>query len=109
MNCIFCGIIKKEIPSEIVYEDEKIIAFKDINPLAPVHILIIPKKHIESVNDLKEEDKDLVGYLFLIAQKVADLYEIKDKGYKLSFNVGKGAGQEVEHLHMHLIGGWIKK
>ncbi len=108
MKCIFCEIHQKKIPADIVYEDEKSIAFKDIKPLAPIHILIIPKKHIESVNEIKEEEKDLMGHLFLVAQKIADLYEIRNKGYKLSFNVGKGAGQEVEHIHMHLLGGWTK-
>jgi len=106
MDCIFCRIINREMPADIVYEDDKTIAFKDIHPKAPIHILIVPKKHIETVNHLAEEDKELIGELFLAAQKVADKAGIKDKGYKLSFNVGRGAGQLVDHIHLHMLGGW---
>ncbi len=105
MDCIFCKIAKKEIPSEIVYEDEKILVFRDIAPKAPVHVLIVPKKHISSVNDLKKEDKELVGEMFLLAPKIAKKENVLDRGYRLIFNVGKDAGQVVEHLHLHLLGG----
>lgn len=105
MNCIFCKIAKKEIPAEIVYEDEKILAFKDIEPKAPVHILIIPKLHIPSVDHLGKEDKELIGELFLTAKKLAKEFKIDKTGYRLIFNVGKDAGQTVEHLHLHLMGG----
>lgn len=101
MDCIFCKIISGEIPSEKILEDENLIAFKDINPKARVHILIVPKKHIESVNHLEEIDKDLVGEIFLAAQKIAKEQNLA--GYKLVVNVGKEGGQIVEHLHIHLL------
>lgn len=108
MDCLFCKIIKKEIPSEIVYEDDSFISFKDINPKAPVHLLIVPKEHIPSVNHLKEENKELIGDLFLLAKKIAQEQGIKETGYKLLFNVGRGGGQIVDHIHLHLMGGWDK-
>ena len=103
--CIFCKIINKEIPSEIVYEDEDVLAFKDVHPLAPVHILIIPKKHIESIADLGDADTLLAGKLILTAKKIAVDFDISEKGYKLLFRVGEWGGQEVPHIHLHLIGG----
>ncbi len=99
-DCIFCKIVNKEVPADFIFESESVVAFSDINPKAKVHILIIPKKHIESVKTLEEIDKNLIGEMFLTAQKIA-----KDKnleGYKLIINVGKEGGQEVEHLHLHL-------
>lgn len=105
MDCIFCKIAKKEIPSEEVYEDDQVFAFKDAHPLAPVHVLIIPKRHIESINDLKETDEALVGHIVLIAKKIAEDLNISKNGYKLLFRTGKHGGQEVEHIHLHLIGG----
>lgn len=101
MDCLFCKIIKKELPSEIVYEDDKILAFKDINPRAPVHFLIVPKKHIPSVDHLEFQDKELMGDLILAAQKIAK--EKKLRGYRLQINVGRSAGQIVDHLHLHLL------
>jgi len=108
MDCIFCKIIKKEIPADIVYEDRDALAFRDIEPQAPIHFLIIPKKHIESVNHLEEKDKELIGQLILTAKKVAEKIGIESSGYKLMFHVGKGAGQTINHLHLHLLGGWDK-
>ena len=105
MSCLFCKIADKELPSEIVYQDDNFFAFKDINPVAPVHILIIPKKHIETVEHIGPEDRELIGELFLTAKKVAKLQGVSESGYRLSFNVGKNAGQAVDHLHLHLIGG----
>lgn len=105
-KCLFCKIIDKEIPADIVYEDDKFLAFKDINPKAPIHFLIIPKKHIVSVEDLTNKDKQLVGELILTAQKIARKQKFSKKGYKLIFNVGKGGGQIVQHLHLHLLAGW---
>jgi len=105
-DCIFCKIIKKEIPSDIFYENQDLIVFKDIKPKAPLHYLIVPKQHIESVNHLQEENKELIGAMFLTAQKIADKLGIKDKGYKLIFNVGRGGGQIIDHLHLHILGGW---
>ncbi len=104
-ECVFCKIVNKEIPAEIIHEEEGILAFKDLKPVAPVHLLIIPKKHIPSVNHLEGEDSELIGKLFLVAQKLAKKYEIDKSGYRLIFNVGKDAGQTVDHLHLHLIGG----
>ncbi len=101
MSCLFCDIVNKEKPADIVYEDKEIIAFKDINPKAPVHILIVPKKHIPSVKEAEEEDKELLGKLFLVARKIAE--ERSLEGYKLAVNVGRKAGQLVDHLHVHLL------
>jgi histidine triad (HIT) family protein len=103
--CIFCKIVEKEVPASIVFEDDAVMAFKDVNPLAPVHILIIPKKHIESVNDFKDKDADLIGKMVLVAKKMAVDFDISPKGYKLLFRVGEWGGQEVPHVHLHLIGG----
>jgi len=108
-KCIFCKIINKEISSEIVYEDEKALVFKDIKPLAPIHLLIVPKKHIPSINYVEIKDKILMGDLILIAQKIARSRKISKKGYKLVFNVEKGGGQIIPHLHLHLLGGWEKQ
>jgi len=103
MNCIFCKIINKEILSDIVYEDDSVIAIKDINHKAPDHLLIIPKKHIPSVNYLGVEDKTLMGKIILTAKKIAK--EKKLRGYKLVINVGREAGQLIDHLHLHLLSG----
>ena len=104
-ECVFCKIIKKEIPADIAYEDDNVIVFKDINPSAPIHLLIVPKKHIPSINNLELEDKELIGYMFLIAKKVAEEQTISEAGYRLIINVGRDAGQIVDHLHLHLLGG----
>ena len=103
MACIFCKIIKKEISAEIVFEDEAVIAFKDIKPITPVHIVIIPKKHIISVVDLKKEDETLMGKLIMTAKRIADDLKISEKGYKLLIRVGRGGGQEIDHIHLHLL------
>ncbi len=105
-ECIFCKIIEKKIPADIVFEDEKIIVFKDIKPKAPVHLLILPKEHIVSVNEVEEKDKDILGNLLLVAKEIAKEVGVNGLGYKLAINVGEGAGQEVPHLHIHLLGGW---
>ena len=103
MDCIFCKIAKGEVPSTKVFENNKLVAFNDINPKAKVHVLIIPKKHIESVKHLEKIDKDLIGELILTAQQIAK--EKGLEGYKLVFNVGKDGGQIVEHIHLHLLSG----
>ncbi|MEA3296005.1 MAG: histidine triad nucleotide-binding protein [Patescibacteria group bacterium] len=103
MSCLFCKIINKEMPADIILEDDKFICFRDISPKARVHLLILPKKHIESALDIQEQDKELIGELFLFAKKVAIEQKVVDKGYKLLFNVGKGAGQVVDHIHLHLL------
>lgn len=105
MECIFCKIVNKEIPAEIIFENEDILAFKDAHPLAPVHILIIPRKHIESINDLKDNNQSLIGKIILVGKEIAENLDISGKGYKLLFRVGKDGGQEVPHIHMHLVGG----
>ena len=104
-DCIFCKIIKKEIPSTIVYEDSEIIAFKDVNPVAPIHILVIPKKHIETLVHLKEEDEKIVGKIYTIINKIAKQEGIDETGFRVIVNCGEDGGQEVKHLHFHLLGG----
>jgi len=103
MDCIFCKIAAKEIPSKAAYEDELVYAFYDLEPQAPVHILLIPKKHLSSLNDAKEEDQALLGHMLLVVKKLAKSLEL-DKGYRLVINTGDDGGQTVKHLHMHLLG-----
>ena len=104
-DCIFCKIIKKEIPSSIVYEDSEILAFRDINPVAPVHILVIPKKHISSLIDLNEEDELVIGRIYTVINKIVKQEGIDEKGFRVVVNCGEDGGQEVKHLHFHIIGG----
>lgn len=104
-DCIFCKIIKGEIPSEKVYEDEEILAFKDINPAAPIHILVIPKKHIDSLLKFEEQDYVLVGKIQKVINKLAKELNIEEEGFRVIVNCGKDAGQEVMHLHYHLLAG----
>tara|TARA_Y100000817_G_C16726134_1_gene485821 strand:+ start:69 stop:410 length:342 start_codon:yes stop_codon:yes gene_type:complete len=105
MENIFNKIINKEIKADIVFENDKVIAFKDINPAAPIHLLIIPKKNIKTINDIEENDKELIGELFLAAKKIAKDYNIDKNGYRLIFNCNDDAGQTVFHIHMHLLAG----
>jgi len=105
-DCIFCKIVNKEIPADLLYEDDQVIVFKDINPLAPVHLLLVPKKHIRSINDLEDPDKTVIVDLIMTAKEMAAKMSVDKSGYRLFFNVEKGGGQEVFHLHLHLIGGW---
>lgn len=104
-DCIFCKIAYKVMKSEIVYEDDYVVAFPDISPKAPVHILIIPKKHIETVDDLRPEDEKIVGAMVYAAQKIARKYKIAKDGYRLIFNVRSHGGQIIDHIHLHLVGG----
>lgn len=104
-DCLFCKISSGQIPTEFVYEDDEIAAFPDISPKAKVHILIVPKKHIESVADLKEDDALLVGKMVLVAKKLAEEKGISESGYRLVFNTRKDSGQIVDHIHLHLLGG----
>jgi histidine triad (HIT) family protein len=104
-DCIFCKIINKEVPSTIVYEDEDVIAFKDIHPVTPVHILVIPKKHISSLVDLKEEDEAVIGKIYSVINKIAKQEGILDKGFRVIVNCGEDGGQVVKHIHFHLLGG----
>lgn len=103
MSCVFCQIINKDIPADIVFENERVIAFKDINPKAEVHLLIVPKKHIESVNDLEGQDGELIAEMIFTCRDIARDQKI-ESSYKLLFNVGRGGGQIIDHLHLHLMG-----
>jgi histidine triad (HIT) family protein len=103
--CLFCRIIKKEIPGRIVYEDEAVLAFEDINPQAPVHILVVPKKHIDSLTHLTKTDWELMGSLFLIVNSLAKAHNLSQTGFRTVINTGPGGGQTVYHLHLHLLGG----
>lgn len=105
MTTIFSKIIRKEIPAEIVYQDDRVTAFKDINPQAPVHILIVPNKEIPTVDDVAPEDEQVLGHLFIVARQVARDLGISEGGYRLIVNCRENGGQEVFHLHMHLLGG----
>lgn len=105
MDCLFCKIIRREIPASVVYEDEDCLAFNDISPQAPTHILIIPKVHITTANDLTPEHIELVGKLVLTAQRLAKEKQISDAGYRLVLNCNRDGGQAVYHIHMHLLGG----
>lgn len=104
-ECIFCKIISGEIPGDIVYQDNQIVAIKDIDPKAPIHILIVPRKHIPSLNDLDEGDSDLMGHIFMVAATLAKDKGIAEKGYRIVNNCGVEGGQTVEHIHFHLLGG----
>ncbi len=104
-DCIFCKIIAGEIPSEKVYETENVLAFEDVNPVAPVHVLVVPKKHIPSLNEVSEEDAGLIGEVLLAAKEVAKIKGTEVAGYRALFNTNRGAGQVVFHLHLHVIGG----
>ena len=104
-DCLFCKIVRKEIPAKIVFENEKIVAFRDINPKAPVHILIVPKKHISTIMDLRQEDKDVIGEIYLVVQKLTELEKIAEGGFRTVVNCNADAGQEVFHIHFHLLGG----
>jgi histidine triad (HIT) family protein len=104
-DCIFCDIVAHKRPADIVYEDEVMVVFKDIKPYAPVHLLIVPRKHIRGINDLTEQDREIVAAMIMKAPAIAAQAGVKTSGYRLIFNVERGAGQVVFHLHMHLIGG----
>ena len=103
MNCIFCGIADGSIKSQLVYEDEQVVAFKDLNPQAPTHLLIIPRKHIARLSEADEKDAALLGHVLLVAKKLAQDLNLKD--FRLITNNGKGAGQSVDHLHFHVLAG----
>jgi histidine triad (HIT) family protein len=105
MDCIFCKIVAGQIPSDVVFTDDKVIAFRDISPLAPVHLLIIPREHIISLNDITEQQTVLVGHMTQVAKQLAKQQGIATKGYRVVINCGSQGGQVVQHLHMHLLGG----
>lgn len=105
-DCIFCKIIKGEAPSNIIYKDEDMVVFHNIKPSAPVHVLMVPVEHIESVNTLSERHAIIISKMIIRAKEVARTLGIHDSGYKLVINVGRGGGQVIFHLHIHLVGGW---
>ena len=105
MDCLFCKIIDRSIPSSLIHEDEKVLAFHDINPQAPIHALVIPKKHIATINEVTEDDVLLTGHMILTAKKIAKQLELSEDGYRLVFNVNDAGGQEVHHIHLHILGG----
>lgn len=105
-ECLFCKIAGGETSTEFLFENDRVVVFKDIHPHAPVHMLIVPKEHIRSINDLKETDRDIISELIFIAGETAKRLGISKSGYKLLFNVESGGGQVIFHLHLHLLGGW---
>jgi histidine triad (HIT) family protein len=105
-KCIFCKIIRGDQPADFVYQGDAVVAFRDKNPHAPQHLLIVPREHIRSINDLREEDRPVISELFMRAKELAKMLGIDQSGYKLVFNVERGGGQYVFHLHLHLLGGW---
>lgn len=106
-DCIFCDIVEKKQPTEFLFENSELIVINDIHPAAPVHLLVLPKEHIESVIALNDNHKDLVSRLIYVARDMAKKKELS--GYKLVFNVGKNGGQVIPHIHLHLLGGWIDR
>ena len=105
-DCTFCKIIKGEKVADFVYQDESLVVFKDIRPHAPVHLLIVPREHIRSLNDIEEKDKDIIFRMIFKAKEMAKEHSIATSGYRLLFNVERGGGQVIFHLHLHLLGGW---
>jgi len=103
--CIFCKIVKGELPAKVVYEDKLVMAFHDINPQAPVHVLVIPKEHIPTLNDLEGRHKELIGHIFLVIKEIAKELGIDESGYRVLVNCNRDGGQEIFHLHFHLLGG----
>lgn len=105
-DCQFCKIVNGDTSTQFLYENDTLVVFKDINPHAPVHLLIVPRKHIRSVNDLTQDDKNIVSEMITIARDMAKKESVSSSGYKLFFNVERGGGQIIFHLHLHLVGGW---
>ncbi len=108
-DCIFCKIVRGEAPANFVYKDEDFVVFHDTRPSAPVHVLLVPVEHIESANELEESNGAVISKMMIKAKDIAEILGIRDSGYKLIVNVGRGAGQIIFHLHVHLIGGWRKR
>lgn len=104
-DCLFCKIVSGEIPSDIVHQDDLVTAFRDINPAAPTHILVVPNTHLTSINDLTLEHRQIAGHMLFLAGQLAEIEGINESGYRLIINTGKDAGQVIFHLHLHIIGG----
>lgn len=105
MDCLFCNIANKTIPADIVYEDDKVVAFRDVAPQAPTHILVIPHQHIATLNDLSEDDKALIGHILNTAKNIAATEGLAEDGYRIAMNCNNHGGQTVFHIHLHLLGG----
>jgi len=105
-DCIFCQIARGQTDTEMLYQSDTLVVFKDINPHAPVHLLLVPKSHIRSINDLGDADREILAELTMVAKEMAREHGVARSGYKLLYNVEKGGGQLIFHLHMHLLGGW---
>lgn len=104
-SCLFCRILDGDIPAELIYESETAVAFRDINPQAPTHVLVIPRKHISTINDIEPDDEAIVGSLYSAARDIAEREGIADEGYRAVMNCNEGAGQSVFHIHLHVLGG----
>ena len=105
-DCVFCKIVNHKMPADILFQDETLVVFRDIHPQAPVHLLIVPRKHIRSINDMQEADRPIVSEMLFTAKRMAKQTHIAASGFRLFFNVERGGGQIIFHLHLHLIGGW---
>lgn len=105
MNCLFCKIAQKEIPASVIFENDQLMAFHDIRPQAPTHLLVIPKRHIATLNDTHDNDRELLGNMILCAKSLAHTQGFSETGYRLVFNINSGGGQEVYHIHLHMLGG----
>jgi histidine triad (HIT) family protein len=105
MGCLFCNIVEKKVPADVVYEDEHALAFRDIRPVAPTHVLVIPRRHIAAIHELTDADADAMGRVMIAARKVADQLGLTDAGYRVVVNDGDAAGQTVHHIHAHVLGG----
>lgn len=104
-DCLFCKILEGEIPAEVIYESETALAFRDINPKAPLHVLVIPRKHIATINDIEKDDEAIIGSLYTAAREIAAKEGMADEGYRAVMNCNESAGQSVFHIHLHLLGG----
>ena len=104
-SCLFCRIVKKELPSKMAHEDDRVVAFHDMSPQAPLHVLIVPRKHIATLNDVSVDDTELLAHMFAVARKLAEQSGVAQKGYRTVFNVNADGGQSVFHLHLHVVGG----
>lgn len=105
MGCLFCNILEKKVPANVVYEDDHTLAFRDIRPVAPTHVLVIPRKHISAIHDLDSGDVETMGQLMVAARRVADMLNLTEEGFRLVINDGDAAGQTVHHIHVHVLGG----
>jgi histidine triad (HIT) family protein len=104
-DCLFCKISDNQIPAKIVFQDDKAMAFEDIHPESPIHVIIIPRKHISTILDITDEDQDIMGYLYLVAKRIAIDKSLAEDGFRLVVNCGKSGGQEISHIHIHMLGG----